>query len=118
MPLNWEPQEDFEKHVVPIRDPWHKMTRIIGLHLTIENLEMLFRERERFGEALSNLRNAGFGGDPKMGQWGHSFTRLFALIRSLWQKLEPRSLLICYGTADGGGHFLGAPQQAYLAGFG
>ena len=29
-------------------------------------------------------------------QWGHSFTRLFALVRSaLWQKLEVRSLLEC-----------------------
>jgi hypothetical protein len=54
-----------------------------------------------------------------LGQWGHSFTRLFALIRSaLWQKLELRSLLECYGTAKGGGRFLGTPQQAYLAGFG
>lgn len=54
-----------------------------------------------------------------LGQWAHSFTRLFALIRSaLWQKLELRSLLECYGTADGGGRFLGTPQQAYLAGFG
>jgi hypothetical protein len=54
-----------------------------------------------------------------LGQWRHSFTRLFALIRSaLWQKLELRSLLQCYGTADGGGRFLGTPQQAYLAGFG
>ena len=53
------------------------------------------------------------------GRWGHSFTRLFALIRSaLWQKLELRSLLECYGTAGGGGRFLGTPQQAYLAGFG
>jgi hypothetical protein len=54
-----------------------------------------------------------------LGQWGHSFTRLFALLRSaLWQKLELRSLLECYGTAGGGGRFLGTPQQAYLAGFG
>src|SRR5208282_5272428 len=54
-----------------------------------------------------------------LGQWAHSFTRLFALMRSaLWQKLELRSLLECYGTADGGGRFLGTPQQAYLAGFG
>ena len=54
-----------------------------------------------------------------LGQWGHSFTRLFALLRSaLWQNLELRSLLECYGTAGGGGRFLGTPQQAYLAGFG
>jgi hypothetical protein len=54
-----------------------------------------------------------------LGQWSHSFTRLFALIRSaLWQNLELRSLLEVYGTAGGGGRFLGTPQQAYLAGFG
>ncbi len=35
-----------------------------------------------------------------LSQWGHSFTRLFALLRSaLWQKLELRSLLEVYGTA-------------------
>ena len=54
-----------------------------------------------------------------LSQWGHSFARLFALLRSaLWQKLELRSLLEVYGTAGGGGRFLGTPQQAYLAGFG
>jgi hypothetical protein len=53
-----------------------------------------------------------------LGQWPHSFTRLFALIRSaLWQNWELRSLEV-YGTAGGGGRFLGTPQQAYLAGFG
>jgi len=32
-----------------------------------------------------------------LGQWGHSFTRLLALLRSaLWQKLELRSLLEVY----------------------
>ena len=52
-------------------------------------------------------------------QWGHSFTRLFALVRSaLWQKLDWSSLLECYGTAGGGGRFLGTPQQAYLPGYG
>lgn len=54
-----------------------------------------------------------------LGRWSHSFTRLFALIRSaLWQNWELRSLLEVYGTASGGGRFLGQPQQAYLAGFG
>ena len=54
-----------------------------------------------------------------LSQWGHSFTRLFALLRSaLWQKLELRSLLEVYGTAGGGDRFLGTPQQAFLAGFG
>ena len=52
-----------------------------------------------------------------LSQWGHSFTRLFALVRSaLWQKLELRSLLEVYGTAGGGGRFLGRPEQAYLPG--
>ena len=31
-------------------------------------------------------------------RWSHSFTRLFALIRpTLWQKIELRSLVECYG---------------------
>jgi hypothetical protein len=54
-----------------------------------------------------------------LGQWSHSFTRLFALIRPApWQNWEPRSLLEVCGTAGGGGRFLGTPQQACLAGFG
>lgn len=54
-----------------------------------------------------------------LSQWGHSFTRLFTLLRSaLWQRLDLRRLLECYGTASGGGRFLGTPQQAYLPGFG
>ncbi len=53
-----------------------------------------------------------------LGQWPHSFTRLFALIHSaLWQHWELRSLLEVYGTAQGGGRFPGTPQQAYWAGF-
>lgn len=53
-----------------------------------------------------------------LSQWSHSFTRLFALLRSaLWQKLELRSLLLSCGTAAGGGRFLAQPQQAYLVGF-
>jgi hypothetical protein len=54
-----------------------------------------------------------------LGRWSHSFTRLFALVRSaLWQKLDLRSLLDSCGTAAGGGRFLGQPEQAYLPGFG
>jgi len=54
-----------------------------------------------------------------LSQWGHSFTRLFTLVRTaLWQKLDLRSLLKCYGTASGGGRFLGQPEQAYLPGLG
>jgi len=52
-----------------------------------------------------------------LSQWSHSFTRLFTLIRSaLWQRLDLRQLLDRYGTAGGGGRFLGTPQQAYLPG--
>lgn len=54
-----------------------------------------------------------------LSQWGHSFTRLFTLLRAvLWQKLELRSLLESCGTAAGGGRFLGRPEQAYLPGLG
>jgi hypothetical protein len=54
-----------------------------------------------------------------LSQWGHSFTRLFTLLRAaLWQKLELRSLLESCGTAAGGGRFLGTPQTAYLPGLG
>ena len=52
-----------------------------------------------------------------LSQWSHSFTRLFTLLRAaLWQRLDLRSLLDRYGTAGGGGRFLGAPEQAYLPG--
>jgi hypothetical protein len=54
-----------------------------------------------------------------LGRWNHSFTRLFAWIRSaLWQKLDLRRLLESCGTAAGGGRFLGQPEQAYLPGLG
>jgi hypothetical protein len=54
-----------------------------------------------------------------LGRWSHSFTRLFALLRSaLWQKLDLRRLLESCGTAAGGGRFLGQPEQAYLPGLG
>lgn len=54
-----------------------------------------------------------------LSNWSHSFTRLFALLRSaLWQKLDLASLLEVYGTAGGGGKFLGTPEQAYLPGLG
>ncbi len=49
--------------------------------------------------------------------WPHSFTRLFAIVRSvLWRKLDLRALLECYGTAGGSFRILGTPQQAYFAG--
>src|SRR4029453_4244791 len=41
-----------------------------------------------------------------LSQWAHSFTRLFTLLRSaLWQRLDLRDLLECYGTAGGVGRF-------------
>jgi hypothetical protein len=50
-------------------------------------------------------------------KWGHSFTRLFTLLRSaLWLKLDLRSFLESYGTAGGSFRFLGTPEQAYLPG--
>jgi len=50
--------------------------------------------------------------------WHHSFTRLFAIVRSvLWRKLDLRALLELYGTASGSFRILGTPQQAYFAGF-
>jgi len=50
--------------------------------------------------------------------WQHSFTRLFAIVRSvLWRKLDLRTLLESYGTAGGSFRILGTPQQAYFAGF-
>jgi len=52
-----------------------------------------------------------------IGRWGHSFTRLFTLLRSaLWLKLDLRSLLEFYGTAGGSFRFLATPEQAYLPG--
>lgn len=50
-----------------------------------------------------------------LSQWPHSFTRLFTLLRSaLWQRLDLLGLLERYGTAGGGGRFLGTPEQAYF----
>ena len=53
-----------------------------------------------------------------LSSWPHSFTRLFAIVRSvLWRKLDLRALLESYGTAGGSFRMLGTPQQAYFAGF-
>jgi hypothetical protein len=53
-----------------------------------------------------------------LSNWSHSFTRLFALVRTaLWEKVELEDLLTVYGTAKGGGRFIGTPEQAYLPGF-
>ena len=48
---------------------------------------------------------------------GHSFTRLFALVRTcLWRKWDLLKLLDRYGTAGGSFRYLGRPEQAYFPG--
>lgn len=50
--------------------------------------------------------------------WGHSFTRLFAVVRSaLWERLDLLDLLRGHGTASGHFQCLGAPKPAWLPGF-
>ena len=52
-------------------------------------------------------------------QWGQSFVRLWAVLRaSLWLRLDVAALLQIYGTAGGDFRMLGAPETAYLPGFG
>ena len=47
--------------------------------------------------------------------WGHSFTRLFAVVRSvLWERWDLTGLLRLYGTAGGSFRYLGQPEQAFL----
>lgn len=53
-----------------------------------------------------------------LSKWGHSFTRLFAVVRSaVWERVNLAELLRSYGTAPG--HFLclGTPKPAWLPGF-
>jgi IS4 transposase len=53
-----------------------------------------------------------------LSQWGHSFTRLFTILRAvLWSKLDLLDLLACYGTAGGTFRNLARPEQAYFPGF-
>lgn len=53
-----------------------------------------------------------------LAQWAHSFSRLFAIVRtSLWRKWHLLSLLQRYGTAGGHFHYLSHPEQAYFPGF-
>lgn len=54
-----------------------------------------------------------------LGDWAHSFSRLFAVIRTcLWKKLDLLDLLKRYGTAGGSFRFLAHPEQAFFPGFG
>jgi len=53
-----------------------------------------------------------------LSRWGHSFTRLFTILRAvLWEKFELLKLLKCYGTAGGSFRNLAQPEQAYFPGF-
>ena len=51
-------------------------------------------------------------------QWGHSFVRLYALVRAIaWRKLDIIGILKRYGTAGGSYRNLAQAEQAYLPGF-
>jgi hypothetical protein len=53
-----------------------------------------------------------------ISKWGHSFTRLFTILRAvLWSKIDLLDLLGCYGTAKGSFRNLAQPEQAYFPGF-
>ena len=51
-------------------------------------------------------------------QWGHSFNRLFTMIRGvLWMKFQLDPLIQSYGTASDPPKMNATPEQAYLPGF-
>ncbi len=53
-----------------------------------------------------------------LSDWAHSFSRLFAVIRTcLWRKFELMGLLGRYGTAGGTFRYLGRPEQAFFPDF-
>lgn len=53
-----------------------------------------------------------------LSEWGHSFTRLFAVSRSaLWERIDLLGLLKSYGTASGRMRVIGSLDQAWLPGF-
>jgi IS4 transposase len=53
-----------------------------------------------------------------LSEWGHSFTRLFAVTRSvLWERLNLLNLLKIHGTASERMQVLGALHDACLPGF-
>ena len=54
-----------------------------------------------------------------LSKWGHSFSRLFTVIRAvLWRYFNLIDLLNSYGTAKPPGRICRCPEQAYLPGFG
>ena len=53
-----------------------------------------------------------------LSAWGHSFTRLFAVVRAaMWERLDLLGLLRSYGTAGGSFTLLGASHASWLPGF-
>jgi IS4 transposase len=53
-----------------------------------------------------------------VSNWAHSFSRLFAVVRTcLWRKWDLFSLLQRYGTAEGHFRYLARPEQAFFSGF-
>jgi hypothetical protein len=53
-----------------------------------------------------------------LSEWAHSFSRLFAVVRTgLWRQWDLLRLLARYGTAEGHFRYLGRPEQAYFPGF-
>ncbi len=57
-------------------------------------------------------------GDGNYWSFGHSFTRLFTLVRTaLWRRWDLASLLKSYGTASGDFRFIATPQQPCFNGF-
>ena len=53
-----------------------------------------------------------------LSNWSHSFSRLFAIVRTcLWRKWDLLKLLARYGTAGGSFRYLGRPEQAFFPGF-
>jgi hypothetical protein len=52
-----------------------------------------------------------------LSQWGHSFVRVFAVVRAaLWERLDLLGLLRSYGTAGGSFTLLGAAHASWLPG--
>ena len=50
--------------------------------------------------------------------WGHSFTRLFTVVRAaMWERLDLLGLLRSYGTAGGSFRMPGSMHSSWLPGF-
>ena len=53
-----------------------------------------------------------------LSNWGHSFTRLFTVVRAaMWERLDLLGLLRSYGTAGGSFRMLGSMHSSWLPGF-